>query len=187
MKYRILFLSQISNALSDSITDVAQAVHDDPSIKEKIRVYSIGSWNTAQDRAARDYLFTHHADLWWIESDTTFHGMYLGGDQGGDFGNLSFVDRHVKAHGVLGDLFFEKKRDIKMGDTPSLLYLLRGDPESQHWGGSYVKTDHGDNYWTDNPDRALSENDRAGAKTVNRWRQDYLEDWRRRMDWALKH
>ena len=116
--------------------------------------------------------------------------MYMGGDQGGDFGNLSFVDRHVKAQGVLGDLFFEKKRDIKMGDTPSLLYLSRGDPddpESQHWGGPYVKTDHGDNYWTDNPDRALSENDRAGAKTVNRWRQDYLEDWRRRMDWALKN
>lgn len=170
-----------------SITDVAQAVHDDPSIKEEIRVYSIGSWNTAQDRAARDYLFMHHSDLWWIESDTTFRGMYMGGTLSGDRGNLHFVDRHVKGHGALGDLFYQKKRDIKMGDTPSLLYLLRGDPnhpESQHWGGSYVKTDHGNNYWADNRDRALSESDRAGAKTVNRWRQDYLEDWRRRMDWT---
>ncbi len=33
-----------------SITDVAQAVHDDPSIKSKLRVHSIGSWNTQQDR-----------------------------------------------------------------------------------------------------------------------------------------
>jgi len=59
-----------------SVTDVAQAVHDDPSIKSKLRVHSIGSWNTQQDRAARDYLFKHHTDLWWIESDTTFRGMW---------------------------------------------------------------------------------------------------------------
>jgi len=37
-----------------SITDVAQAVHDEPAIKEKIRVYSIGSWNTREDPAARN-------------------------------------------------------------------------------------------------------------------------------------
>ena len=73
------------------MTDVAQAVHDDPSIKSKIRVYSIGSWNTNQDRAARDYLFKDHADLWWIESDTTFRGMYVGGVQNGEWGNRGFV------------------------------------------------------------------------------------------------
>jgi len=142
-----------------SITDVAQAVHDDPSIKSKIRVYSIGSWNTGQDRAARDYLFQNHPDLWWIESDTTFRGMYVGGRQDGEWGNRTFVDQHVKGHGALGDLFYDKKRDIKMGDTPSLLYLLRGDvndPTAPHWGGAFVKTDHGENYWTDNPDRAVS-------------------------------
>ncbi len=173
-----------------SITDVAQAVHDDPSIKQKIRVYSIGSWNTAQDRAARDYLFTHHSDLWWIESDTTFRGMYMGGDQGGDRGNLKFVARHVKRHGALGDLFFHKKPDIKMGDTPSLLYLLRGnpaDPKTEHWGGAYVKTSHGEHYWTDNPDRTVSESCRAGAKTVNQWRRAYLDDWQRRMEWTLNN
>jgi hypothetical protein len=74
-----------------------------------------------------------------------------------------------------------------MGDTPSLLYLLRGDvddPTTPHWGGAFVQTDHGENYWTDNPDRALSEGGRAGAKTVNRWRLDYLQDWRQRMDWV---
>lgn len=170
-----------------SITDVAQAVHDEPSIKSRIRVYSIGSWNTRQDRNARDYLFQTHPDLWWIESDTTFRGMYVGGRQDGLWGNRTFVDQHVKGNGALGDLFYRKKRDIKMGDTPSLLYLLRGDvdePTAPHWGGAFVKTDHGKNYWTDNPDRALSEGGRAGAKTVSRWRVDYLEDWRQRMDWA---
>jgi hypothetical protein len=171
-----------------SITDVAQAVHDDPSIKQHVRVYSIGSWNTAMDRAARDYLFSHHADLWWIESDTTFRGMYMGGFQENDYGNVSFVERHVKGHGSLGNLFFEKKRDIKMGDSPSLMYLLRGDienPQAPHWGGSYVKTGHGDHYWHDNTDPALAEGDRPGAKTVNRWRKDYLNDWKMRMDWTL--
>jgi len=172
-----------------SITDVAQAVHDDPAIKSKIRVYSIGSWNTGQDRAARDFLFREHADLWWIENDTTFRGMYMGGRQEDDWGNREFVSRHVKGHGALGDLFYSKKRDIKMGDTPSLLYLLRGhadDPTSAHWGGSFVPTEHGQHYWTDNPDRSLSESGRAGAKTVNQWRSDFLNDWRERLDWAVK-
>ncbi len=172
-----------------SITDVAQAIHDDPSIKSRIRVHSIASWNTRQDPAARNYLFENHPDLWWIESDTTFRGMYVGGRQDAEWGNRRFVERYIKGHGALGDLFFRKKPDIKMGDTPSLLYLLRGDPDdptAPHWGGAFVKTDHGEHYWTDNPDRNLSEGSRAGAKTVNRWRLDYLRDWQRRMDWAAE-
>ena len=172
-----------------SITDVAQAVHDDPAIKNKLRVYSIGSWNTAMDRSARNYLFEHHPDLWWIESDTTFRGMYMGGRQDGALGNTGFVSEHVRGHGALGDLFFRKKRDIKMGDTPSLLYLLRGNPDAPtapHWGGAYVKTDHGKSYWTDNPDPTLIDHDRPGAKTVNRWRVNYLDDWRRRMEWTFE-
>lgn len=172
-----------------SLTDVAQAVHDEPAIKKKLRVFSIGSWNTKQDRAARDYLYREHPDLWWIESDTTFRGMYVGGEQDGEWGNRAFLARHVKGHGALGDLLVRKKRDLKMGDTPSLLYLLRGDaddPTAPHWGGAYVKTDHGPHYWTDNPDPSLAEGGRAGAKTVNRWRQAYLRDWRERMDRARR-
>ncbi len=169
-----------------SITDVAQAVHDDPSINKELRVYSIGSWNTGQDRAARHYLFEKHRDLWWIESDTTFRGMYMGGIHDGDLGNRTFVDQHVRGHGALGDLFYKKKRDIKMGDTPSVLFLLRGnlnDPSKPSWGGSYVKTGHGTNYWHDDPDLKNRDAGRNGAKTVNRWREDYLRDWQKRMDW----
>lgn len=168
-----------------SITDIAQAVHDAPDIKKTLRVYSIGSWNTAQDRSARSYLFGKHKDLWWIEADTTFRGMYMGGPQGSDLGNRAFLARHVKGHGALGDLLVGKKADIKMGDTPSVLYLFRGDPADptgEHWGGAFVKTDHAANYWTDNPDPKLIERGKRGAKTVNRWREDYLRDWQRRMD-----
>jgi hypothetical protein len=169
-----------------SITDVAQAVHFAPDIKKSIRVYFIGSWNTREDEKSRDYLFNNHSDMWWIENNTTFRGMYMGGYQDADYGNLSFVEKHVKGHGALGDLFWQKKKDIKMGDTPSVFYVLHGDPnnpEGESWGGSFVKTGHGENYWTDNMDPALVENDRQGAKTVNRYRREYLSDWKERMSW----
>jgi hypothetical protein len=171
-----------------SITDVAQAVHDEPAVKKKLRVYSIGSWNTRNDRAARGYLLGKHKDLWWVEADTTFRGMYMGGRQDGEWGNRSFVARHVKGHGALGELYVRKKRDIKMGDTPSVLYLLRGDaddPTGEHWGGSFVRTGHGAHYWSDDPAPALAEGSKRGAKTVSKWRVDYLRDWQRRMDRTL--
>ena len=172
-----------------SITDVAQAVHDDPSIKPQIRVYSIGSWNTRQDPAARDYLYEHHRDLWWIESDTTFRGMYTGGRQDGEWSNQEFVARNVQGHGALGSLYVEKKADIKMGDTPSLLYLLRGnmdDPTAAHWGGAFVATGHGPHYWYDDPAPSVLDHGKPGAKTVSRWRVEFLEDWKLRMDRAAR-
>ena len=172
-----------------SITDVAQAVHKDPTIKAKLRIYSIGSWNTRQDPKARDYLYANHPDLWWIESDTTFRGMYMGGRQSGDLGNRSFPAEHVKGHGRLGELFMAKKADIKMGDTPSVLYLLHGDPdrpETEHWGGAFVRPDPQDRptYWYDDPSDENRDHDRNGARTVNQWRVDYLRDWQHRMDRA---
>lgn len=168
-----------------SITDLAQAVHFYPEIKPLIRVYSIGSWNTQQDQKSRDFLWNNHPDFWWIENNTTFRGMYMGGIQDDPWGNVSFVETNVKDFGAMGKLFFEKKRDIKMGDTPSVLYLLNGnpdDPEGISWGGSFIKSDTRSNYWTDRQDPELIENNRAGAKTVNRFRMEYLKDWNERMN-----
>jgi hypothetical protein len=169
-----------------SITDVAQALRDDPGIKPKLRVYFISSWNRRMDPAARDYVVEQHPDLWMIEADTTFRGMYVGGLQEKDLGNREFLARHVKGHGALGDLLVRKKADIKMGDTPSVLYLLRGDPEDptgESWGGSFIRPDPERTYWTDNPDPALREAAFPGARTVNRWRPQYLRDWQQRMAW----
>ena len=173
-----------------SLTDVAQAVHAEPSIKTKLRVYSIGSWNTKHGQKERDYLFENHPDLWWIESDTTFRGMYQGGQQEADLGNISFPQRHIAGHGELGALFMRKKADIKMSDSTSVLYLLHGDPakpEAAHWGGAYLRPDpeNRPHYWTDNPAKELSFGDKKGANTVNRWRADYLQDWQKRMDRTL--
>ena len=38
--------------LTEEIGELAQAVRDDPRIKERIRVYFIASWNQRQDPAA---------------------------------------------------------------------------------------------------------------------------------------
>lgn len=167
-----------------SITDLAQAIHFYPEIKSLIRVYSIGSWNTQQDPKSRDYLWNEHPDFWWIENNTTFRGMYMGGIQEEPWGNISFVENSVKDFGQLGKLFFEKKPDIKMGDTPSVLYLLNGNPENpegESWGGSFSKNPDRPNYWTDREDLEFIENDRPGARTVNKYRLDYLMDWKKRM------
>jgi hypothetical protein len=171
-----------------ALTDVAQAVHEDPSIEDKLRVYAVGAWNTKQDRAARDYLFEHHPRLWFIEADTTFRGIYVGGKQDGDLGNRAFVEQHVRGHGALGDFLYGKKPEIKMGDSPSVLYLLHGDPDdpvADHWGGSFVKGEHGPHYWTDRKEPIWAEGNYAGAKTVNRWREQYLRDWQRHMERCL--
>ncbi len=173
-----------------SMTDVAQAVHKDPTIKAKLRIYSIGSWNTSQDKKARDYLFMYHHDLWWIENDSTFRGMYMGGIQNGNYGNQNFTKKNIKGHGHLGSLFVQKMANIKMGDTPSVLYLLHGKadkPETSHWGGAFVRPypKIRPTYWHDNPSNVLSFKGKAGANTVNRWRKEYLLDWKRRMDYLL--
>lgn len=170
-----------------SITDVAQAVHDDPAIAAKLRVVSIGSWNTHRDRAARNYLFNAHPDLWWVESDSSFRGMYVGGRHDENWGNKTFVDAHVRGHGALGDYLAEKLEAIKMGDSPSVLYLLRGNPDApteDHWGGRYIATQR-PNHWNDIADPALGEGKYPGAKTVNVWREDFLTDWMIRMDRTL--
>ncbi|MFC1718027.1 hypothetical protein ACFL6S_30480, partial [Candidatus Poribacteria bacterium] len=38
------------------------------------------------------------------------------------------------------------------------------------------------NWWIDDPDPALMEQEHYGVKTINQWRGDYLRDFARRMD-----
>jgi hypothetical protein len=164
------------------LSDVAQAAHDDPSIKPKLRIYSIGAWNTQQDPHARRYLFEHHPDLWWIESNSTFRGMYVGGNQSGELGNLAFVEKNLRSRGALGACFWSAKPDIKMGDTPSVLYLLHGtpsDPTRPSWGGQFVPAAGRAHYWTDDPNPAFASETYAGARHINQWREAYLDSWKR--------
>lgn len=176
-----------------AITDVAQAVHDAPDIKERIRVYFVASWNRQQDPASFAYLDAHHRDLWFVHAETTFRGWYMGGNQEGDLDNARFVRDHVCGGGALGALFCRlspalgegSMGRIKMGDTPSVAYLLRGnpdDPAGEHWGGRFVPHPDGRlRWWVDDPDPAWRVADRSGARTVSQYREQFLRDWQRRM------
>ncbi|WP_425395109.1 pectate lyase [Aeoliella sp.] len=123
------------------IEDVAQALHDAPDILPKLRVYWIGGPNKKWSPDAYQYLVDNHPKLWMIESNATYRGWFTGGNQLNDMGNEEFVSEFVDGHGALGDLFESKKPEVKMGDTPSVAWLLRGnasDPSQPSWGGSYV-------------------------------------------------
>lgn len=125
------------------LEDLAQALHDDPGIKDKLRVYYIAGPNKKWGLNAYEYIRTHHPDLWMIETNSTYRGWFVGGNQCGDLGNDTFVAQHVRGHGALGDFFAKLLQGkIKMGDTPSVAYLLYGDPEQpeqESWGGQFVR------------------------------------------------
>ena len=125
------------------IDDLAQALHDAPDIVPKLRVYFIGGPNKMWSVDAFNYIEEHHPDLWMIEANSTYRGWFTGGNQAGEWGNRAFVGAHVAGHGALGD-FFATLLDgtIKMGDSPSVGYLLRNtldDPSRPGWGGQFVR------------------------------------------------
>lgn len=269
------------------IDDLAQALHDDPTIKRKLRVYYIGGPNKKWATTAYDYIAREHPDLWIIEANSTYRGWFEGGDQSGEWGNSAFVAQHAKGHGALGDYFARQLRGvIKMGDSPSVAYVLGKTPENpgaDSWGGHFVRawdrrrktflrppsaadtvetfsilelvyraegatpgagaslavdgqefpgfvgsdgawhflfspkqtktwsysiasilpgvagqsgaftslnpafdpsgraTEHYPNWWTDDPDPRWAEGPHLGAKTVNRWRSEFLKDFARRL------
>ena len=126
------------------IEDVAQALHDAPDILPKLRMYWVGGPNKKWGPHQYQYVLTHHPDLWIIEVNSTYRGWFMGGNQSGQWGNTEFVKQHITGKGALGDFFGSKLGGtIKMGDTPSVSWLLRGtpeDPSQPSWGGSFVRT-----------------------------------------------
>ena len=127
------------------IEDVAQALHDAPDILPKLRVYFIGGPNKKWSVDAYHYLERNHPTLWLIEANATYRGWFVGGEQGGAWGNTRFVAEHIAGRGALGEFFAPLlKGTMKMGDTPSVVYLLdpRGtpeDPTQPSWGGQFVR------------------------------------------------
>ena len=124
------------------IDDLAQALHDAPDILPKLRVYFIGGPNKMWSVDAYNYIEQQHPALWIIEANATYRGWFTGGNQAGDWGNTTFVAAHIAGRGALGEYFATQlKGTIKMGDSPSVGYLLHGtrdDPAKPSWGGSFV-------------------------------------------------
>jgi len=125
------------------LEDLAQALHDAPDIKDKLRVYYIAGPNKKWGLNAYEYIRENFPDLWIIENNSTYRGWFVGGNQENDLGNQTFVTSHISGHGALGNYFAKHLNGvIKMGDTPSVAYLLKGTPECPEypsWGGSFVK------------------------------------------------
>lgn len=125
------------------IDDLAQALHDAPDILPKLRVYFIGGPNKMWSVDAYNYLEQRHPTLWIIEANATYRGWFVGGNQTGQWGNTAFVAAHIAGRGALGEFFATHLRGtIKMGDSPSVGYLLHGtpdDPAKPGWGGQFVR------------------------------------------------
>jgi hypothetical protein len=126
------------------IEDLAQALHDAPDILPKLRVYYIGGPNKKWTPDAYQYIADNFSDLWIIESNATYRGWFTGGNQEGEWSNEGFAEKHIKDKGALGTFFMTQLGgSIKMGDTPSLAWLLNSqnpeDPTLPNWGGQYAK------------------------------------------------
>ncbi len=125
------------------IDDLAQALHDAPDILPKLRVYFIGGPNKMWSVDAYDYIERHHPALWMIEANATYRGWFTGGTQDGSWSNRGFVTAHVAGRGALGDFFATLLGGtVKMGDSPSVAYLLHetpDDPSRPGWGGRFVR------------------------------------------------
>ncbi|CAM3794439.1 hypothetical protein VA7868_03110 [Vibrio aerogenes CECT 7868] len=125
------------------IDDLAQALHDAPDILPGLRVYYIGGPNKKWSADAYQYIADHFPALNMIEANSTYRGWFTGGDQSDDLGNTGFVTQHVAPYGMLGQYFATKLGGkIKMGDTPSVAWVLNNDtsdPSSPGWGGQFVR------------------------------------------------
>nr|WP_269449861.1 DUF1593 domain-containing protein [Auraticoccus cholistanensis] len=123
------------------LDDVAQALRDAPDIAGSLRVHYIGGPNTMWGVDAYNYVEENVPQLRMIESNTTYRGFFERGDRTDDPDNVRFVDEHVAGHGALGDFFAAQLPHLKMGDSPTLTWLLHGrqDPAAPSWGGRFVR------------------------------------------------
>lgn len=126
------------------LDDLAQALHDAPDIARSIRVYWIGGPNKKWGLNAYAYIVEHFPTLWFIEDNASYRG-FIANYKKQDPYNALFYDTFVKGCGHLGRDFYNYKEGLpKLGDTPSLLYMLHGDPsrpEGESWGGSFEHAD----------------------------------------------
>lgn len=125
-----------------SLEDVAQALHDAPDIAKNIRVYYIGGPNKMWGLNSYAYIAENFPELWIIENNSTYRG-FITDTKKRDQWNRGFYDYAIKGRGHLGaDFAAYYKGVVKMGDSPSLFYLLDGDPEDPTKpdcrGGSFV-------------------------------------------------
>lgn len=153
-----------------ALEDVAQALHDAPDISEKIRIYWIGGPNKKWGCNAYNYIVQNFPSLWFIENNATYRG-FIGSSSDTSVYEKGFWPTFMEHAGVMGDDFVNYYGGmVKMGDTPSLLYLMKGDPEqpsSDHWGGRFEVMDATPRYIITG---SLSASDTVPCYSLLEWR-----------------
>jgi hypothetical protein len=152
------------------LEDVAQALHDDPGIKENIRVYWIGGPNKKWSVNAYAYIAENHPDLWMIEANATYRGWFIDDESPENISNDGFFENFIEDRGHMGTDFKKYyKGSLKMGDTPSLAYVMNenpDDPLGESWGGSFTQINHSSRYFFD---RNTTTSDTVVAYGVVEW------------------
>lgn len=78
-----------------------------------------------------------------IENNSSYYGFFSNSNTLDSVNNSGYYDQYIQAAGHLGkDFKSYYKGEVKMGDTPSLLYMMDGDPNNpmrESWGGSFEK------------------------------------------------
>lgn len=128
------------------LDDLAQALHDAPEIQNKIKVYWIGGPNKKWSTNSYAYIVENFPDLWFIEANSSYRGFFSDSGSPDSLSNNNYYNNFIADKGFLGQDFGSYYNgNIKMGDTPSLLYLMYGVPDnpgSEHWGGSFDNISH---------------------------------------------
>lgn len=125
------------------LEDVAQALHDAPDIQNKIKIYWIGGPNKKWSANSYSYIVKNFPDLWFIEANSTYYAFFSKNEDRNILKSPEYYDQYIKGYGAMGKDFKNYyKGEIKMGDSPTLFYLMQGnpnDPTGESWGGSFEK------------------------------------------------
>ncbi|MDW7691902.1 DUF1593 domain-containing protein [Flammeovirgaceae bacterium SG7u.111] len=128
------------------LDDVAQALHDAPEIRHKIKVYWIGGPNKKWSTNSYAYIVENFPDLWFIEANAVYRGFFSNTDSPDSLRNEKYYANFIDGAGHMANAFKNYYGGgIKMGDTPSLLYAMNGNPLNpltESWGGSFEKFTH---------------------------------------------
>lgn len=128
-----------------AMDDLAQALHDAPDIVPNIRIYWIGGPNKKWGVNSYDYIVRNFSDLWIIENNASYRGFIADTKKKDPF-NADYYAEYIENHGNLGRDFMKYYDGVpKMGDSPSLFYMMDGNPENpvkESWGGSFECITH---------------------------------------------
>lgn len=124
------------------LEDLAQALHDAPEIEKNIKVYWIGGPNKKWSVNAYAYIAGHFPNLWIIENNATYRGWIIDAESPENLKADAYYHNFIEGHGAMGKAFINYYGgSIKMGDTPSLVYVMNGDPDDplgESWGGRFA-------------------------------------------------